>query len=340
MKIVMFMCLLGMVVGIDDDWWNPTQKFGKWAEWKAYEVCYGAPAMEQYHVKHKKALRKCTGMVAPEVELYEQMRPHRMVQAMLEGMKEKNNKDLFNMMNQFSQSSGNGHVHVVPIQQNDNMMMKMFKMMMMKKMMNQMVNSGDYDRYDMDYDSDSMSDMSGFQKFFNMYNRKDKNYGGRHRRDATLYDLGDKLVEKLEMAQESFEDKAGNISCYLQQFGYVDKENNLDLQGMLREWDSYDWGNNQWLKEKSKQGVKDCYDMTMAMPEQILERYGDVKQWQIKKMMMCLDMHKKMECMCNDAKEMLEKHFKPLQELVQETGMSEMQLLKMTNSLIEDSMDF
>merc|ERR1712002_869768 len=110
-------------------------------------------------------------------------------------------------------------------------------------------------------------------------------------------------------------DKAGNISCYLQQFGYVDKENNLDLQGMLREWDSYDWGNNQWLKEKSKQGVQDCYDMTMAMPEQILERYGDVKQWQIK--------------------EMMEKHFKPLPELVQETGMSEMQLLKMTNSLIE-----
>ena len=76
----------------------------------------------------------------------------------------------------------------------------------------------------------------------------------------------------------------------------------------------------------------------MAMPTQILERYGNVKHWQIKKMMMCLDMHKKMECMCNDAKQMLEKHFKPLPELVKETGMSEMMLLKMTNMLIEDIM--
>merc|ERR1712219_22829 len=166
-----------------------------------------------------------------------------------------------------------------------------------------------------------------------------KSNKGRYRRDAALYDLGDKLVEKLEMAQEAFEAKAGNISCYLQEFGYIDEDMNLDLQGMLKEWDSYDWSSNPWLKEKSKQGVQDCYDMVMAMPTQILERYGNVKHWQIKKMMMCLDMHKKMECMCNDAKQMLEKHFKPLPELVKETGMSEMMLLKMTNMLIEDSMD-
>ena len=30
--------------------------------------------MEQFHVKHKKALRKCTGMPAPEVELYDNMK--------------------------------------------------------------------------------------------------------------------------------------------------------------------------------------------------------------------------------------------------------------------------
>jgi len=349
MKIVMLMCLLGMVVGHDDDWWNPTQKFDKWAEWKALEVCYGAPAMEQFHIKHKKALRKCSGMVAPEVELYANMRPYRMVHAMLEGMKEKNNMDMYQMMNQMSKSSSsNAQIHVVPVQQNDNMMMKMYKMMMMKKMMDKMVNGND--NYDMNkrYNNDD-NDMSGFQKFFNMYENNQyesqpqrKSHKGQryNKRDASLLDLGDRLVDKLELAQQKNEDKAGNISCYLQEFGYIDQDNNLDLQGMLAEWDSYDWGENQWLKEKSKQGVQDCYDMTMAMPEQILERYGDVKQWQIKKMMMCLDMHKKMECMCNDAKEMLEKHFKPLPELVQETGMSEMQLLKMTNMLIEDSMDF
>jgi len=338
---VVVMALLGMVAGhSDDDWWNPTSKFATWAEWKAYEVCYGQPAMEQWHVKHKKALRKCTGMPAPEVELYKSMRPARMVHAMLRGMKEKNYEDMHEVFNQFEKSSsGNAQIHVVPIQQqnNDNSVMKMMKMLMLKNMMSKMVDS---DNYDSHYDSDSSS-MSGFQKFFNMYNDNNKgSYKGRYRRDAALYDLGDKLIEKLQMEKQEFEEKAGNISCYLQEFGYVDQNNNLDLEGMLREWDSYDWGNNQWLKEKSKQGVQDCYDVTKAIPETILERYGDVKQWRIKKMMMCLDTHKKMECMCNDAKQMLEKHFKPLSELVQETGMSEMQLLKMTNMIIEDSLDF
>merc|ERR1712241_1452727 len=103
--------------------------------------------------------------------------------------------------------------------------------------------------------------------------------------------------------------KVGNISCYLQEFGYIDEDMNLDLQGMLKEWDSYDWNGNDWLKAKSKQGVKDCYDMVEAMPTNILSRYGDVKMMKVKKMMMCCDTHKKLECMCNDAKQMLEKHF-------------------------------
>merc|ERR1712045_268438 len=205
--------------------------------------------------------------------------------------------------------------------------------MMMKKMLKKFGHHDEdhdemesMDKYSMDDD-----DFSGFAKFFASMKESNK---GRYRRDAALYDLGDKLVEKLEMAQEAFEAKAGNISCYLQEFGYIDENMNLDLQGMLKEWDSYDW-----LKAKSKQGVKDCYDMVQAMPTNILERYGDVKMMKVKKMMMCCDMHKKMECMCNDAKQMLEKHFKPLPELVQETGMDEMTLLKLTHMLVEDSMD-
>jgi len=342
MKIALFVCLVGTVLAHDDEWWNPTHNYNEWAEWKAQESCYGSTAMEQWHVKHKKALRKCSGMPAPEIELYQNMKPNRMIHAMLRGMKEKNNEAMYDVVNRmYNQQSGSSHspqIHVVPIQQNDNMMMKMMKLMMMKRVMNKMVNNrDDYDRHDQDD-----NDMSGFEQFFQMYkdNKDKEGHKGRYRRDAALYDLGDKLVEKLEMAQEQAQDKAGNVSCYLREFGYIDAENNLDLQGMLREWDSYDWGNNQWLKEKSKQGVQDCYDVTKAIPETILERYGDVKQWRIKKMMMCLDTHKKMECMCNDAKQMLEKHFKPLSELVQETGMSEMQLLKMTNMIIEDSLDF
>merc|ERR1711988_1436115 len=218
-------------------------------------------------------------------------------------------------------------------------MEKMMKMMMMKKMLKKFGGHHDEDHDEMEsMDKYSMDDddFSGFAKFFASMKESSQ---GRYKRDAVLYDLGDRLVDKLEMAQEAFEAKVGNISCYLQEFGYIDEDMNLDLQGMLKEWDSYDWNGNDWLKAKSKQGVKDCYDMVQAMPTNILERYGDVKMMKVKKMMMCCDMHKKMECMCNDAKQMPEKHFKPLPELVQETGMDEMTLLKLTHMLVEDSMD-
>jgi len=344
MKVLVFFCLLGLVLA-DDDWWNPTKKYGKWAKMQAMKVCYGEKAMEQWHVKHKKALKKCTGMPVPELEMWEKTKPYRMIHSMLKGLKEKNQGAMMEMMQKMhgaNQANQQAQVHVVTVPQQENNMMTMMKMMMMKKMMKKMMHGhhgGDMDEDDEDkmsmYKMDDSDDMTGFEKFFDMM----KQSQGRYKRDADLYDLGDRLVDKLEMAQEAFEAKVGNISCYLQEFGYIDEDMNLDLQGMLKEWDSYDWNGNDWLKAKSKQGVKDCYDMVQAMPTNILERYGDVKMMKVKKMMMCCDMHKKMECMCNDAKQMLEKHFKPLPELVQETGMDEMTLLKLTHMLVEDSMD-
>merc|ERR1719273_2865742 len=97
--------------------------------------------------------------------------------------------------------------------------------MMMKKMMKKMHggshdSSDDHDQYEMMEkmmrNSNNDDDMSGMQKMFEMF--KNQN---RYKRDTDLYDLGDKLVEKLEMAKDAFHAKAGNISCYLQEFNYI-----------------------------------------------------------------------------------------------------------------------
>merc|ERR1712018_506466 len=119
-------------------------------------------------------------------------------------------------------------------------------------------------------------DMSGMQKMFELF--KNQN---RYKRDTDLYDLGDKLVEKLEMAKDAFQAKAGNISCYLQEFNYIDDDMNLNLQGMLQEADSYDWQGNEWLHEKNKQGIKDCYDMVQSIPKNLLEHYGNEKREEV-----------------------------------------------------------
>merc|ERR1719410_728370 len=238
-------------------------------------------------------------------------------------MEDKHENNMYNMFKSMGQHRSGPQIHVGPVQtqnSDSDFMEKMMKMMMMKKMMR---------------NSNNDDDMSGMQKMFELF--KNQN---RYKRDTDLYDLGDKLVEKLEMAKDAFQAKAGNISCYLQEFNYIDEDMNLNLQGMLQEADSYDWQGNEWLHEKNKQGIKDCYDMVQSIPKNLLEHYGNEKHMRVKKFMMCNDHMMKMECMCDDAKKMLEKHFKPLSELVQETGMDEMSLLKMTHMLVEDSMDF
>jgi len=198
MKILVFFCLLGLVLA-DDDWWNPTKKYGKWAKMQAMKVCYGEKAMEQWHVKHKKALKKCTGMPVPELEMWEKTKPYRMVHSMLKGLKEKNQGAMMEMMQKMhgaNQANQQAQVHVVTVPQQENNMMTMMKMMMMKKMMKKMMHGhhgGDMDEDDEDkmsmYKMDDSDDMTGFEKFFDMM----KQSQGRYKRDADLYDLGDRL---------------------------------------------------------------------------------------------------------------------------------------------------
>merc|ERR1719367_1890284 len=172
-----------------------------------------------------------------------------MIDAMLKGMEDKHENNMYNMFKSMGEHRSGPQIHVVPVQtqnSDSDFMEKMMKMMMMKKMMKKMHggshDSDDHDQYEMMEkmmrSSNNDDDMSGMQKMFELF--KNQN---RYKRDTDLYDLGDKLVEKLEMAKDAFQAKAGNISCKLQ------------------EADSYDWQGNEWLHEKNKQGIKDCYDM-------------------------------------------------------------------------------
>merc|ERR1712088_408876 len=168
------------------------------------------------------------------------MKPYRMIDAMLKGMEDKHENNMYNMYKSMGQHRSGPQIHVVPVQtqnSDSDFMEKMMKMMMMKKMM---------------------------QKMFEMF--KNQN---RYKRDTDLYDLGDKLVEKLEMAKDAFQAKAGNISCYLQEFNYIDEDMNLNLQGMLQEADSY--------------------DRVQSIPKNLLEHYGNEKHMRVKKFMMCND---------------------------------------------------
>merc|ERR1719419_1137281 len=47
---------------------------------------------------HKKALKKCMGMPAPELELHKLMEPYKLIQSMLRGMKEHQSEHMMKMV--------------------------------------------------------------------------------------------------------------------------------------------------------------------------------------------------------------------------------------------------
>merc|ERR1719447_253383 len=47
---------------------------------------------------HKKALKKCMGMPAPELELHKLMQPYKLIQSMLRGMKEHQSEHMMKMV--------------------------------------------------------------------------------------------------------------------------------------------------------------------------------------------------------------------------------------------------
>merc|ERR1712027_267711 len=158
-------------------------------KWKTLIGCYGEDNMETWHVMHKKALKKCMGMPAPELELHKLMEPYKLIQSMLRGMKEHQSDHMMKMVTMMKAKAQQMNHGVVQQQQpitmayvpypmmqanqqsgmddETSMMMKMMKKMMMKKFLRKM--------------EPDMNDF--FQEFL-----KSSQSSKRFRRDADLAD--------------------------------------------------------------------------------------------------------------------------------------------------------
>merc|ERR1712117_545194 len=95
---------------------------------------------------HKKALKKCIGMPAPELELHKLMEPYKLLQSMLRGMKEHQSDHMMKMVTMMKAKAQQMNHGVVQQQQPITMayvpypmMMKMMKKMMMKKFLRKMM---------------------------------------------------------------------------------------------------------------------------------------------------------------------------------------------------------
>jgi len=174
LAVVIFTLFALISVSVGDDLFGTYAKIKKWRKMKAMESCYGKDAMKVFHIKHKKALKKCSGMPVPELEMFQMFKPHRMVAAMLMNGKQMQQEKIMKMV--MSMKAKEEKVQPAPQtmafipypmmanQQQPHheddehkMMMKMMKKMMMKKMMKKMMKG-----HMMDDDDDNMDEDSGF----------------------------------------------------------------------------------------------------------------------------------------------------------------------------------
>merc|ERR1711881_19630 len=235
--------------------------------------------------------------------------------------------------NSFSPYSSNSH-------HGDSKMDKMRMMMKMMKM-NNMMNSHD------DYSSSSYSSDDAFDMFNDMFDTTHKmdNYRspmGRMSQFKNMFnsmrfkraagdnlDLGDRLVEKLAEQKHQMEAKIGNMTCVMRELNVLDASNNIDVQAMKRDIQKYNMP-SEWFKNKYEHLLDTCYEMATNLPAEIAENsvvtgetFGTVKLGEVKMFSKCCEKAKMKLCMHQDIKKKVESNFGPMEDILQETQLTE-----------------
>merc|ERR1712018_570314 len=301
-------------------------------------------------LKMKKAVVKCTGMDMPELDLPMYNNPHRFVHALLEGAEDLKTMKMFKAMSALSgnrvgvQQSQNAPIQLVLGQQQapqDNMMKNMFMKMMIKKMFKEENRNVDESPFgnmgSMKYgENDNQDQYKFFQNMMKAMNSRAK------RATDDLFELGDRLTDKLKQETEEWQAKLGNASCVLKELDIIDQNENLDISGMVQSVERGEWGEfpDQWLKEQHIKDCCTCATFADSIPKTVFEECAWGEKWgRIMMFFQCEKDTKYKTCMNHDMKLKLEKSFGSLESLEEATGLPEYQLLPMTMKLLNEQMD-
>merc|ERR1712020_474344 len=265
----------------------------------------------------KKAIAKCSHEDATELSLPPYRSAYRFTNTMInKGDEMESMQHMFRKMMEFMRTSNSNH--------GDSKMDKMRMMMKMMKMNNMMNNHDDYssssyssdDAFDMF--SDMFSDMDTTHKMDNYRSSSDyKNPMGRMSQFKNMFnsmrfkraagdnlDLGDRLVEKLAEQRHHMEAKIGNMTCVMRELNVLDASNNIDVQAMKRDIQKYTMP-SEWFKNKY---------------EHLLDT--------------CCEKAKMKLCMHQDIKKKVESNFGPMEDILQETQLTEHEFFPLVMQLL------
>merc|ERR1712079_967666 len=235
--------------------------------------------------------------------------------------------------------------------------MDTIKMMMQMMKMKNMMKNDDYSSSS--YNSDNAFDM--FSDMFDSYEQKDNyrsssdysNQMGRMSHFKNMFnnmrykraagdnlDLGDRLVEKLAEQKHHMEAKIGNMTCVMRELNVLDASNNIDVQAMKRDIQKYTMP-SEWFKNKYEHLLDTCYEVATNLPADIAENsvvtgdsFGTVKLGEVKMFTKCCEKAKTKLCMRQDIKKKVESNFGPMEDILQETQLTEHEFFPLVMQLL------
>merc|ERR1712165_437792 len=353
MKSFIVLLFIGMAIAGEDMMGHEKMK-KQWTDYKAMESCFGEDMMKTSMLKMKKAVVKCTGTDMPELDLPMYKSPHRVVHALLESAEDLEQMKMMKVFQQLSQShQSNSQSQPQPIQlvlgqtqqqPQDNMFKKMMMKMMMKKMFGEQEQESQTNNYFKSSPFGNMESRMNTNNKYEMMEQMMKTFmHQKHKRAADdVFELGDRLTEKLKAETATMQAKLGNASCVLQELGIIDQNQNLDVNKMVKSVEDGEWGKfpDQWLKEHHIKDCQTCATYADSIPKPVFDECAYGEKWgRIILFFQCEKESKYKTCMNHDMKGKLEKSFGSLEELEQATGLPEYQLLPLTMKLLHDQMD-
>jgi len=314
MKLFVVLALASVALGGMD--YEMTQK---WQKLKAMESCWGEENMKLVMVDMKKAIAKCSHEDAPELSLPPYRSAYRFTNTMInKGDDYEHINDMATMFAKMMHHMKNRNTFS---HHGDSKMDTMKLMMQMMKMKN-MMRDNDHTYSSSSYNSDSdMFDM--FSDMFDNYEQKDnyrsssdyKNPMGRMSQFKNMFnsmrfkraagdnlDLGDRLVEKLAEQKHQMEAKIGNMTCVMRELNVLDASNNIDVQA----------------ENSVVTG----------------ETFGTVKLGEVKMFSKCCEKAKMKLCMHQDIKKKVESNFGPMEDILQETQLTEHEFFPLVMQLL------
>jgi len=220
-------------------------------------------------------------------------------------------------------------------------MMQVFNSMFANKRDNQMdkfrMNKPDSYSTDSYRKNDPMARMKQFMTMFSSSRSKRAAADGVNNNNL---DLGDRLVEKLNEQKRQMETEIGNMTCVYKQMHFLNSDNEIDVRAIKRDVEQYEMP-SPWFAQRYEEIVDTCYQMASNLPNSIQEdsvisgeNFGTVNLAEVKSFMKCCSKAKTKLCMNQDIKRKVESSFGPLDDILEQTQLTESQIFPLVTELL------